>query len=72
MVGLTIPSIDYTLLLCRRRLSMGVKYFALFLAVPGGYITQPITLAWVLNTMSSHYRRSVAAAVQVGFGNIGR
>ena len=51
---------------------MGVKYFALFLVVPGGYITQPITLAWVSNTMSGHYKRSVAAAVQVGFGNIGR
>ncbi|OCL01695.1 MFS general substrate transporter [Glonium stellatum] len=71
MIGLVISSIGYILLLCQSHLSTGAKYFALFLVVPGGYITQPITLAWVSNTMSGHYKRSVAAAVQVGFGNIG-
>ena len=28
MIGLIIPSIGYTLLLCRKHLLMGVKYFA--------------------------------------------
>jgi cyanate permease len=71
MVGLVIASVGYILLLNQQHLSAGVKYFALFLIVPGGYITQPITLVWLANTMSGHYKRSVSSAFQVGFGNIG-
>jgi cyanate permease len=71
MIGLVISSIGYILLLNQQNLSAGVKYFALFLIVPGGYITQPITLVWLANLMSGHYKRSVSSAVQVGFGNIG-
>jgi cyanate permease len=71
MVGLVISSIGYILLLNQNNLSAGVKYFALFLIVPGGYITQPITLVWLSNLMSGHYKRSVSSAFQVGFGNIG-
>ena len=37
----------------------------------GGYITQPITIAWLSNTMGGHYKRSVSVALQVGLGNIG-
>ncbi|KAH0344322.1 MFS general substrate transporter, partial [Aureobasidium melanogenum] len=69
--GLVVVSIGYIILLCQTGLSVGVKYFALFLVVPGGYITQPIVLAWVQNCMSGHYKRSVAAAMTVGIGNIG-
>lgn len=69
--GLVVASIGYIILLCQVSLSVGVKYFALFLIVPGGYITQPIVLAWVQNCMSGHYKRSVAAAMTVGVGNVG-
>jgi hypothetical protein len=69
--GLVVASIGYIMLLCQTGLSVGVKYFALFLVVPGGYITQPIVLAWVQNCMSGHYKRSVSAAMTVGFGNLG-
>lgn len=69
--GLVVSSVGYVLLLAQAHLSTGVKYFALFLVVPGGYITQPITLAWMANLVSGHYKRSVSSAVQVGFGNIG-
>ena len=71
MFGLIVASVGYILLLCGARLSAGVKYFALFLIVPGGYIAQPIVLVWVSNLMSGHYKRSVSSAVQVGLGNIG-
>lgn len=71
MAGLVISSVGYILLLNQHSLSVGVKYFALFLIVPGGYITQPVVLVWIANLMSGHYKRSVASAVQVGFGNIG-
>jgi fucose permease len=71
MVGLFIAAVGYILLLAQHNLSAGVKYFALFLIVPGGYITQPITLVWLSNLMSGHYKRSVSSAMQVGIGNIG-
>jgi hypothetical protein len=59
------------MLLAQHNLSAGVKYFALFLIVPGGFITQPVVLAWMANLVSGHYKRSVASAMQIGFGNIG-
>jgi hypothetical protein len=69
--GLVVASVGYIILLAQQNLSAGVKYFALFLIVPGGYITQPIVLVWMSNLVSGHYKRSVASAMQVGFGNIG-
>ncbi|CAC9884598.1 unnamed protein product, partial [Aureobasidium pullulans] len=69
--GLVVASVGYVILLAQQGLSVAVKYFALFLVVPGGYITQPIVLAWVQNCMSGHYKRSISAAMTVGFGNLG-
>jgi hypothetical protein len=71
MAGVVISSIGYILLLAQANLKTAVKYFALFLITPGGYITQPIILTWVQNCMGGHYKRSVAAAMTVGFGNAG-
>jgi dipeptide/tripeptide permease len=71
MLGIIISSIGYVLLLTQKHLSVGVRYFALFLVTPGGYITQPIILAWVQNCMAGHYKRAVAAGMTVGFGNMG-
>ncbi|CAI9625970.1 mfs general substrate transporter [Alternaria burnsii] len=69
--GLVVASIGYIMLLAQGNLSAGVKYFALFLIVPGGYITQPVVLVWMSNLVSGHYKRSVSSAMQVGFGNLG-
>jgi dipeptide/tripeptide permease len=71
ILGLVVASIGYIMLLAQDNLSVGAKYFALFLIVPGGYITQPIVLVWMSNLVSGHYKRSVSSAMQVGFGNIG-
>lgn len=71
MVGVSVASIGYILLLLEQHISVGVRYFALFLVVSGGYITQPVTLAWLSNNVSGHYKRSIASAMQVGFGNCG-
>lgn len=71
MVGVTVATVGYIILLCQQRVSTGVQYFALFLIVSGGYITQPVTLAWLSNNVSGHYKRSIASAMQVGFGNCG-
>lgn len=71
ITGLCVASVGYIMLLAQNGLSSGVKYFALFLIVPGGYITQPIVLGWMANVVSGHYKRSVSSAVQIGIGNLG-
>lgn len=71
MAGVLIATVGYGLLLAQQHVSVGVRYFALFLVVGGGYVTQPVTLAWLSNNVSGHYKRSIASAMQVGFGNCG-
>ncbi|KAI1862386.1 uncharacterized protein JN550_010248 [Neoarthrinium moseri] len=71
MIGICVATIGYILLLSQQHVAVGVRYFALFLVVSGGYTTQPVTLAWLANNVSGHYKRSVSAAAQVGLGNIG-
>ncbi|KAI9677045.1 MAG: hypothetical protein M1817_006884 [Caeruleum heppii] len=71
LIGPAVGTVGYVLLLAQGGLSPGVKYFATFLITSGAYITQPVTLAWLNNNMGGHYKRSVAAAIQLGFGNIG-
>ncbi|KAI0139300.1 major facilitator superfamily domain-containing protein [Pestalotiopsis sp. NC0098] len=71
LIGICVASIGYILLLCQHHVSVGVRYFALILVVSGGYTTQPITLTWLANNVSGHYKRAVSSAAQVGFGNIG-
>ncbi|KAF4332009.1 tartrate transporter [Fusarium beomiforme] len=71
MFGVVMTSIGYILLLLQHHVPTAARYFALFLLVTGGYITQPVILGWLSNTMGGHYKRSIASASQVGFGNLG-
>ena len=71
VVGVLVCTIGYSLLLAQQNLSVSVRYFAVYLVTCGGYITQPVTLAWLANNMSGHYKRSVSSAFQIGFGNLG-
>ncbi|RFU35367.1 hypothetical protein B7463_g954, partial [Scytalidium lignicola] len=71
LLGLGISIIGYTLLLCQENLSVGVKYMACFFVVGGSNICQPITWVWLNNNVGGHYKRSVATAMQIGFGNAG-
>ncbi|KAK8024875.1 hypothetical protein PG990_002698 [Apiospora arundinis] len=71
MAGILVATVGFVLLLCQSRVAVGVRYFALFLVVCGGYTTQPVTLAWLANNESGHYKRAVSSAAQVGFGNLG-
>ncbi|KAH8892354.1 MFS general substrate transporter [Thozetella sp. PMI_491] len=71
MIGIIVGSVGYILLLCQQYIAVGVRYFALFLIVSGGYMTQPVVLAWLSNTVSGHYKRAASSAAQIGFGNLG-
>jgi mannose/fructose/N-acetylgalactosamine-specific phosphotransferase system component IIC len=69
--GCLLATIGYAILLNMHRVQVGVRYFALFIIVSGGYIAQPITLVWVSNNVSGHYKRAVSSAMMVGWGNTG-
>ncbi|KAF2459345.1 major facilitator superfamily protein [Lineolata rhizophorae] len=71
IAGVLVATVGYVVLLCQAYVSAGVKYFAVFLITSGGYITQPVTLAWMANCVSGHYKRAVATAFQIGLGNSG-
>ncbi|CEI61621.1 unnamed protein product [Fusarium venenatum] len=71
MIGVLVTTVGYILLLQQQNVPTVARYFSLFLLVTGGYITQPVLLGWLSNTMSGHYKRSISSAVQIGFGNIG-
>jgi MFS family permease len=71
IAGALIGIIGYAILLSMDSVSIGVRYFACFLITSGGYIAQPVTLAWLSNQMGGHYKRSVGSAIQIGIGNIG-
>ena len=65
--GCLLATIGYIILLNLHHVTVGVRYFALFTIVGGGYIAQPITLVWVNNNMSGHYKRSVSSAMSESF-----
>jgi sugar phosphate permease len=75
--GLSLAVLGYIILLCQGRktdphhLSSGVKYLALFFITSGNYICQPLLVVWLANNMAGHYKRSFAAALQIGIGNVG-
>jgi hypothetical protein len=71
ILGVVVATIGYVILLNQKHLSVGIRYFATFLIVSGTYITQPVTIAWISNCMSGHYKRNISSAMQIGFGNIG-
>ncbi|KAI0692599.1 MFS general substrate transporter [Cerioporus squamosus] len=50
---------------------IGVKYFGTFLVVSGGYAAYPAMTAWISNNVAGQYKRAVAIAIQVIFGNSG-
>lgn len=69
--GVAVAAIGYVVLLCQKRVPTGGRYASLFLLAAGGYINHPVVVGWLSNTMSGHYKRSTAPAIQVGFGNLG-
>lgn len=61
--------IGFAILLNGLSLDRGVRYMAIYFVATGAVITQPIAVTWINNNMGGHYKRSVAAAVQIGLGN---
>lgn len=71
VAGALVGIVGYAILLNMTRVTVEVRYFAAFLITIGGYMAQPVTLAWLANQMGGHYKRSMGSAIQIGFGNLG-
>ncbi|KAI1151569.1 MFS general substrate transporter [Nemania diffusa] len=66
--GLT--TIGYGLLLGQENLSRNAKYAALFFVSSGGYTATPLSLVWLANNVSGHWKRAFSSGVQIAIGNI--
>ena len=71
VIGCCIATIGYAILLNMHHVPVGARYFAVYAITGGGYITQPVVLAWLSNQLGGHYKRGIGPAVQIGIGNIG-
>ena len=71
VLGVVVATIGYVILLTQQGVSVGARYFAVYLVTVGGYIAQPVILVWLNNNMGGHYKRSISAAIQIGLGNCG-
>lgn len=71
MLGIFLTTIGYGILLAQEYVQVSTRYIALFLVAAGSNITQPVVLVWLNNNMGGHYKRSLSAAMQIGFGNCG-
>ena len=71
ILGIVVATVGYSILLATESVPVAARYFALYLVTVGGYITQPVILAWVNNNMGGHYKRCISSAIQIGLGNCG-
>jgi predicted MFS family arabinose efflux permease len=69
--GIFLATAGYGMLLAYDSVPVGAKYAALFFIVSGGFIAQTAITAWSQNNVAGHYKRSMSAAMMVGFGNCG-
>lgn len=70
LFGLIIAIIGYGILLGQRKLSLNVKFMALFFGAAGTAMTAPNILVWVSNNMAGHYKRAFGSAIQLTIGNM--
>ena len=68
LLGTTIASIGYIILLAGGSLPPHIKYMAVFFVAAGGHSTHPITLGWLANNVSGHYKRAFSTAIQISLG----
>ncbi|KAI9685055.1 MAG: hypothetical protein M1822_005447 [Bathelium mastoideum] len=69
LVGCAVATVGYCILLAQTHVSVGIKYMAVFFVAAGGHSTHPITLGWLTNNVSGHYKRAISTAIQISIGN---
>lgn len=68
IVVLSVGGIGYIMLTVSK--SAGLSYAATYLAACGIYSAIPNTIAWVSNNLEGSYKRGVALALMISFGNL--
>ncbi|KAI0455441.1 MFS general substrate transporter [Xylaria acuta] len=63
-------TVGYALLLHPDGLSRDAKYTALFLLAMGGCAMPSLSVAWLSNNVSGHWKRAFSAGIQITIGNI--
>ncbi|ESK81576.1 hypothetical protein Moror_5080 [Moniliophthora roreri MCA 2997] len=63
-----VSAAGYIILISSR--SAALSYFAVFLATCGIFPTIPNSIAWISSNVEGSYKRSVALAMGISFGNI--
>ncbi|CAG8026716.1 unnamed protein product [Penicillium olsonii] len=71
VAGCVIATVGYIMLLAQASIPAGAKYFALYAVTGGGFVSQPILIGWLSNNIGGHYKKAIATAMQIGFGNCG-
>ena len=71
LLGILLSFIGLVILLNSKSISVGIRYMAIFFVSAGSYAVQALTVAWLMNSVSGYYKRSVAVATQNGLGQIG-
>ena len=70
-VPLVISVIGYALLIAGQSVSVGVRYFAIFLVVGGVFAAITISITWLNNNIVGQKRRGISTAIMLAFGNCG-
>lgn len=70
IAGCLVTTVGYAIMFAMLDVPVGARYFALFVVLGGGWIAQPITVGWLQNNLSGHYKRGVGSALQIGIGNL--
>ncbi|KZO94375.1 MFS general substrate transporter [Calocera viscosa TUFC12733] len=68
LIFLAVGATGYIILIASR--NPALSYFAVYLAASGIYPLIPNTVAFVSNNVEGSYKRSVALAMVIGFGNL--
>ncbi|KAL8785862.1 MAG: hypothetical protein Q9195_008457 [Heterodermia aff. obscurata] len=70
MLGAAINAIGYAVLLATERVSVKVRYMALYLVECGLWIGSPVEVVWLTNNLGGHYKRAIGTAIQIAMGNM--
>jgi hypothetical protein len=63
--------LSLVIMLTGERVSIGVRYMAVFILGTCSPTGTSLAVGWVNNNMGGHYKRSIGVAIQVGFANLG-
>ncbi|KAI0481787.1 MFS general substrate transporter [Xylaria cf. heliscus] len=70
MACCVLVTIGYGLLLNQDGTNRDAKYSALFLLAMGGFTLPPLSISWLANNVSGHWKRVFSSGIQVTVGNI--